>query len=444
MSPGAVWLSVFLLLPFAGLPLLSHPAFRRFPPMSRAILAGGAGAVLVSFSMTAFALLGMPWSLAGILISSLLVSLILRLTIRETSPAPPRESAPGALGIVASALAAVAVAAALVATAAGAASSPDLIFFWGPKAQQYALARTVDARFLAEPFLQYMHPYYPPLVTNLYALASMAAGRMCWTAATLTFPLLLASLALGLPGVLRTCAVRGPAAAASTLIVCALVYIGIEADIGGNGDMPLLFFETLAMALLLSEAAAGAPGQLLAGLLLAGAATTKLEGLPFVLAAAVLFVLVRRREARPAWRAAIRLGGPTVLALGAWFAFGASRHLFVGYPGEGALLDPHPEYWKVVLRSIGLALAETGHGLSYLVPVVCLLLVARGMTRLSMIPLGVGAALTACLLFIYMNHPSEWISWSAARVFSPVAMLFVLAAIGARDAPESTPEVWRL
>jgi hypothetical protein len=435
MSPWAVWLSVFLLLPFAGLPLLWHPAFRRFPPLSRAILAGGAGAVLVSFSMTTFALLGVPWSLAGILISSLLVSLALRLTIRETSPPPARESAPAALGIVASALAAVAVAAAFVSTAAGAASSPDLIFFWGPKAQQYALARTVDARFLAQPFLQYMHPYYPPLVTNLYALASMAAGRMCWTAATLTFPLLLASLALGLPGVLRTCAARGPAASASALIVCALVSIGIEADIGGNGDMPLLFFETLAMALLLSGAAAGAPGQLLAGLLLAGAATTKLEGLPFALAAAVLFVLVRRGEARPAWRAAIRLGGPTVLALGAWFAFGASRHLFVGYPGEGALLDPHPEHWKIVPRSIGLALAETGHGLPYLVPLACLLLLARGMTRLSMIPLGVGAALTACLLFIYMDHPSEWISWSAARVFSPVAILFVLAAIGARDAP---------
>jgi hypothetical protein len=300
----------------------------------------------------------------------------------------------------------------------------------------------VDARFLAEPFLEYMHPYYPPLVTNLYALASLAAGRMSWTAATLTFPLLLASLALGLPGVLRTCAARVPAAAASTLIVCTLAYLGIEADIGGNGEMPLLFFETLAMALLLSEAAAGAPGQLLAGLLLAGAATTKLEGLPFALAAAVLFVLVRRREARPAWKAAIRLGGPTVLALGAWFAFGASRHLFIGYPGEGALLDPHPEHWKIVLRSIALALAEAGHGLPYLVPLVCLLLLARGLTRVSMIPLGAGAAVTASLLFIYMDHPSEWISWSAARVFSPLPVLFALAAIcvrGARAGP-SPPE----
>ncbi len=237
-----------------------------------------------------------------------------------------------------------------------------------------------------------MHPYYPPLVTNLYALASMAAGRMSWTAATWVFPLLLAALALGLPGVLRTSAARASAAAASTLVVCALAYFGIEADIGGNGEMPLLFFETLAMALLVSEAAAGAAGQLLAGLLLAGVATTKVEGLPFALAAMILFLLARRREARPAWKAALRLGLPTVLSLGVWFAFGASRHLFVGYSGEGALLDLHLENWKIVLRSIAVALSSTGHGLPYLVPLVCLLLLARSMTRLALIPLGAAAA----------------------------------------------------
>jgi hypothetical protein len=437
MSSGLVWLSVFLLFPLAGLPLLSHAAFRRFPASSRAILAGGVGAVLVSFSMTAFALLGVPWSLAGILISSVLLSLLLRLTVRETAPPPPKGKAPGAPGIAAAVLSAVAVTVAFLATATGAASSPDLIFFWGSKAQQFALAKTVDARFLAEPFLGYMHAYYPPLVTNLYALASMAAGRMSWTAATLVFPLLLAALALGLPGVLRTGYSPAASASISTLIVCALAYLGIEADIGGNGEMPLLFFETMAMAVLISPACAGAPGQLLAGLLLAGVATTKVEGLPFALAAAVLFLLVRRSEVRPGWKAAMRLGAPTVLALGAWFAFGGSRHLFAGYSGEGALLDLHLEHWKFVLTSIALAIAATGHGLPYLVPLVCLLLLAPRMTRLSVIPLGVAAALMAFLLFTYMDRPgdpSTWISWSAARVLSPLATLFALATVGARDA----------
>ena len=39
-----------------------------------------------------------------------------------------------------------------------------------------AIARTIDTAFLTAPFLEYLHVYYPPLVTNLYAFASMAAG----------------------------------------------------------------------------------------------------------------------------------------------------------------------------------------------------------------------------------------------------------------------------
>jgi hypothetical protein len=201
---GLVWLCAFLVLPLVGMPLIAHVSFRRFPPVTRAILSGGTGAVLVSFSMTLFALLGARWGFLTLFLASALLSFLLRLAVREApSPLPERQQT-GAAARAAGAIVALAVLAALLATAAGSASSPDLIFFWGAKAQQYAAARTVDARFLGEPFLQYMHPYYPPLVTNLYALASMAAGRMCWTAATLLFPALLAALALGLPGVLRT------------------------------------------------------------------------------------------------------------------------------------------------------------------------------------------------------------------------------------------------
>jgi hypothetical protein len=320
---------------------------------------------------------------------------------------------------------------ALLATAGGAASSPDLLFFWGPKAQQYALARTVDAGFLGDEYLQYMHAYYPPLATNLFAFASMVAGRLSWTAATLTFPLLLTALALCLPGLLRARISRSRASATAALIVCAIAYAGIEADIGGNAEMPLVFFETLAMSLLLFTASTGAATQLLAGLLLAGIATTKVEGLPFVLAAAVLFLLLRSKDIRSAARSMLALLGPTVLALCAWFAFGATRHLFFGYAGQGNWIDLHPGLWKIVLRSVALSLGATGHGLPYLVPLACLLLLAPGLTRVSAIPLGVAAALAGFLLFTYIDRPgdpSQWISWSAPRVLLPLAMLLALAA----------------
>jgi hypothetical protein len=332
------------------------------------------------------------------------------------------------------------VLAALAATASGAATSPDLVYFWGAKAQEFAAAGTIDAAYLRDPFVGYMHPYYPPLVTNLYGFASMVAGRFSWTAATLTFPLLLGSLAVGLPGILRRSAPRAAAAAISALIVAAIAYLGMEADIGGNGEMPLLLFETLSVAVLLSPAASSAAGQMLAGLLLAGAVTTKVEGLPFALAAAALFWIARPDAARPAWKSALRLLAPTALALGTWFAFGITRRLFYGYGEYGQFLDLHPDHWKSVLRSMLAALAATGHALPYLVPLLCLLAAGR-LRRTSLLPLGVAAALTGFLLFTYLHRaedPALWISWSAARVLSPLAMLFALAALPATGPAEAS------
>jgi hypothetical protein len=430
MSGGFLWLAAFLLLMLPGLPLLWHRTFGGIPVASRAILAGAVGSVLVSFAMTLFALLGVPWHVAGLLLTAMFLAFALRLALPREGPLDGPHEPPRTAGAAAGLLSLLGVLLALAATAGGAASSPDLVFFWGPKAQQYALARTVDAGFLGDEYLQYMHAYYPPLVTNLYAFASMVAGRLSWVAATLTFPLLLAALALGLPGLLRTRISRPNASAAAALIVCAIAYAGIEADIGGNAEMALLFFETLAMSLLLGPAASGAATQLLAGLLLAGIATTKVEGLPFVLASAVLFLLLRRRDVRPAG-SVLALFGPTVLALSVWFAFGATRHLFFGYAGQGSWLDLRPGLWKIVLRSVVLSLGSTGHGLPYLVPLACLLLLAPGLTRVSAIPLGVAAALAGFLLFTYLDRPgdpSQWISWSAPRVLLPLAMLFALAA----------------
>src|SRR5439155_8560074 len=108
------------------------------------------------------------------------------------------------------------------AAASGAATSPDLLIFWGTKAQAFAAARTIDASFLRKPLLQYLHPSYPPLVTNIYALAATAAGRFPWGAATLTFPLLLTALAMSLPGLLRLSVPRSSAWASSALIITAL------------------------------------------------------------------------------------------------------------------------------------------------------------------------------------------------------------------------------
>jgi hypothetical protein len=433
---GYVWLATFLLFPVAGWPLLSHPGFRRFPFASRLVLAGGVGAVLMSFLMTASALLGARWHVGLLIGAAMLIAAGLRAALPSAASDPAVSKEPvAAVGAAGHALSLVAVLTALLATASGAASSPDLVFFWGVKAQHYAAARTVDVAFLQDPFHLFMHAYYPPLVTNLFALASIVAGRFVWTAALLTFPLLLAAIAAGLSGILRAWLAQPAAAAFSALVVSALGYLGMEADIAGNGEMPLLFFETMAMALLLSPHGTERSTQLLAGLLLAGAAVTKVEGLPFVVAAAVLFVLRRHEGAWSAAKRLLLLLSPTAVALIAWFAFGATRRLFLGYGGGGRFLDLHVDHVWTVVKAIGHALSSTGQGLPWLVPLA--VLAAAGRLRPpALLPLGVAAALTGFLLFTYIHRsedPTLWISWSAARVFSPVAMLLGLAATCRRD-----------
>jgi hypothetical protein len=202
--------------------------------------------------------------------------------------------------------------------------------------------------------------------------------------------------------------------------------------------MPLLLFETLAMALLVGPAADDTAGRLLAGLLLAGAASSKLEGLPYALAAAFLLLAVEGRRRAPAGKTLLLLLGPTAAALGLWFAYGASRKLFYGYKGMGRYFDLHFDHTARVLTGIARSLWSVDFALPYLIPLLVFLLSPRKAARAA-IPMGVAAALAAFLVFSYLHgadDPTVWVGWSAARVFLPVAPLFVLAGVAgpAREA----------
>ena len=431
MRAGALWLASFVILPAAGAPLLTHRSYRSLSPAARLVLSGAVGAVLLSFVMTVLAILGLHWNVPVLAAVALGLAIVLRLAVPPDSPcpiAPPAISETGER--LAPLLAGAAVAAALAATMAGAAGSTDLLFFWGPKAQAFASARTIDASFLASPRASHMHPYYPPLVTNLYAFASIAAGRFAWGAATLTFPILLAALAIALPSLLRLSERPLAPRAVSALVVSALALLGFESEVAGNADPWLLLFETLSLALLLAPAPHPPQRLLLAGLLFAGAASTKVEGLPFVAAAVLFFIAFDGSRSRLAGRLSLLLA-PAAASLGAWFLFGLSRKAFAGYGEYGSLLELRWDRFGLVLTTIGRSLWSAGFALSYLVPLAVLLFARGGPRRL---PLAVAAALAAFLAVTYMlpvGDPASWIGWSAARTFSPVAALLALA-LGAR------------
>lgn len=436
MRPGLTWLVSLAALPLVGFPVAFARPFRSLPVGCRLALAGGAGCFILSAVMTLAALLGVRWSPALLVVASFVVSVAVGRTVAREDPiGRPVEEPHGPVSIAAALSSAAVVAIVTLSVTAGASTSGDFILFWGPKGQAFAAAGTIDAPFLKDPFLEYLHASYPPLVPNIFAFASMVAGRFAWGAATATFPLTLAGLAVALPGVLRLGASRAAAHAMSAVVVAGLGLIGMETDIAGSAEMPLLFFETLALALLVSPAASRPSVQLLAGLLLGGAAATKVEGLPVALAAALLFVALRRGQGRPG-AALVRLLAPTAVAVGLWFAFGVLRDAFLGYRGYGRFLDVHLASSKTVLREIARALWLIGYGLPFLIPGI-LLIVRRRPWSPTLLPLGTALALSGFLVFTYLHvpDPALWIDWSAARVFSPLVPMLSAAAVARGGAP---------
>jgi hypothetical protein len=262
----------------------------------------------------------------------------------------------------------------------------------------------------------------------------MIAGRFPWGAAAQTFPFLLAATAIGLAGILNTRSTPPRAAATAALATSAIALMGIHASVAGNAEPFLLFFEILGLSVLVTPIARSTAGKLLTGLLFAGAATAKVEGLVFVLAAGVLFALIEPGAARPFGRTMLLLFAPTGVALGTWLAFGASRHLFSGYQGYGSLMEPRLGSLAMIFSDVGVALWKVGYALPWLAPLVVLLLVP-GKNRRALLPVLTALAIAGFLLFTYLTTESIvrlLIAWSAARVLSPVSALLALAS-GVRD-----------
>jgi len=431
---GGLWLALTMLPAALGAPLLFHPTYGRYGFLGRAALSAGAGAVVLSLVMTAAALVPVPWGVAWLTAVSLVAASLLRSLLGQEAEGPrPSGSGSRAVVVAAALVSAGAVGAALFATFAGATASTDLFHFWGPKAEAFASARSIDAEFLRAPWHDHLHPDYPPLVTNLFAFASLATGRLPWGTAPYTYPLVLAALALALPAILASDRPRAPAHAVAALAVTVAALLGNTFLIGGAGDIYLLFFSACAVGILSGPDAGRGSRQLLAGLLLAGAASAKVEGLVIAAAGAGLFLLFAPRHR--SLRAAVFLLCPTAVSVGVWFAYGWSRQLFRFYVGYGSFLKLYPEYLPLILRTIGSEFFLAAWALPFLVP-LAVLLSARKSPRI-LLPAGLAFILTAFYLFTYLHARDlvrDWVTWSAGRIFTPVAVLLALAPLS-RDDP---------
>ena len=446
MRDTAVWLSTLLAFPLAGMPLLSHRRFRSWGAAARFVVAAAVGVFAITTTMALFTLAGWKWRLPLLVAAALGECLLLRLALPSATPAPPPPPAPQRAGFR-ERLALAAILASLLAAAAStyasSSTSTDLLLFWGPKASAFAAARGMDAEYLADLLHRYQHASYPPLVPNAWAFSTLAAGSLPWAGPIATFPILLALLAAALPGLLRRFASAGNALVATAAITASLGLLGRVYQVAGNADMALLLFQLLAVAILVGSAADDRAAQVVAGLLLGGAAAAKVEGLPFAAAAAVFsLALAQPASFVSGWKraaaTAVRLLAPTALALGAWFLFGRQRAVFLGYESYGPALDVHWGMLGLVLGSVARALGRAGWGLPWLVPIAALVAsrISRpdGPGRAAWYPVAIGAVLSAFFLFTYLHgpDPSLWIDWSAGRIFAVVSPLLVLAVIAPR------------
>jgi hypothetical protein len=200
----------------------------------------------------------------------------------------------------------------------------------------------------------------------------------------------------------------------------------------GNGEAPLVFFETLAGVWLLTEPPAGPESRWLPAVALLGATLTKQEG---CLAGLFLGAGVLARdwiERRPA---AVRRAVPIVLApaagLAIWFGFRAASGLRGGF-----FLPANPRGFSfdllaIVLREGGRNLMAGSAGIPWILPGLFLLFSGRrAVGALPAVALAIG--LLGALLSTYLSgSPLDrhvMVSNTLPRAAQPALSLWILGA----------------
>lgn len=441
--------AVFL-LSWLAVPLFAAPLARLWPGSDdsragRFAFVCGAGAVLLTLVMLLLTSIGVRWSVAGISIALGFLSLTGWLARRAPAPtqqrAALRTGAPNRRMIAALVAAAAGVILFSYAAATARTTSTDFLFFWGPKGQQFALARRIDVAFLGEPDHFVLHSDYPPLLPCLYAWGAMAARRFPWGAGLLSAPIFFALMVAAFWGSARRRLDDSSAALRCTFFAALLGLGWMASDVAGNAEPPLLFFETLALGILVfGERSPRA--DFAASIALAGCVLAKFEGVFFAVAAAGVFCALGPARGRLPSRmaSALRLLSLPALALGGWIAFCARHGILYNYKPGTAGPVTFVNFSKV---AAGLA-RSTSYGLGYL-PWIAVFVagLAIGVRREAVAPALVAVAIALVNVGYYLHgaaDPTLWIGWSARRIFLTPLLCLAFAASASGRAAEATAD----
>ena len=404
-------------LPLFGAVVLRIPLVRQLDLPARLSLAFATGAMVLATVMFAMSVIGIHWTRTTIAVALLLLLAAVRPSLRAHAPPVPWRP-------VALALLAVVTALTLYGILDARETCGDLIYFWGPKGQQFYRSEKIDTEFLAWPHYSLMHPDYPPLVPEVYAWGSVVAHRFSWWGALLLTPVYLLATTFAFRGLVRKRLGDERASAYAVLLAALLAFGFARGMVAGAGEPPLILFEVIALTALTFHGQSRG-GVALAAIALVGVVATKVEGAAFAAIAIFAFSVTRRRLA-----ATLGAALPAATFLAAWILFARHYKLIDQYGRAGGRLN---------LAGVGPVLHFTAIQASYGVwwaPWIAVLapMAATRRWKQAALPLIVSGGLVASTIYFYIHgeNLSWWLLWirtSAERVLlAPLACLLVASA----------------
>jgi hypothetical protein len=204
---------------------------------------------------------------------------------------------------------------------------------------------------------------------------------------------------------------------------------------GANAEAPLLLYETAAAVLLLTEADEPATGRRwLAGLFLAGAVLTKIEG---TIGSSLLIGGVALRDLlarRPAFRRGLAaLVVPPLCAGLLWWVYVRRFGIPANFAGRGHLARLH---WDRLVGLAGSMLLQLRAGtwwVAWILPALALFAAGGRRWRRALPALTAIVGLLLFFLFVYLhetNPQAERIGWEIPRTSqSPLSWLILSAAV---------------
>ncbi|HEX6898105.1 MAG TPA: hypothetical protein VF789_00255 [Thermoanaerobaculia bacterium] len=354
------------------------------------------GAVVLHLLLTLLDFAGIPWNpflLAGLAI------LFFILGRRFLPRAPERTRLPWDPGW-GDALALAALGAFVLIGLTGWILFPDFVYHWGIKGHRFFLARGVDYAWLSPGWNWVVHPEYPNLVPELFAVSALAAGRFEAPAmvlgASAFCALLLAEVREGLR---RGGADRFTRQAGLALTALAVLGFGIGHSMAAAADWWMALALAAAVPALLRPA--DRQGDLQIGVAAAFAAASKVEGV--TLAAFLALVQLGRRawtERRLDPGAAARVGLPAAAVVLPWLARLVRHDLFLPLHSGPFQPDRAGAVFAAILEALR---TPAWHGFGFAALLPPLLLIPRR-TR----PFAVAATLQlAFYVYVYFTARVE-------------------------------------